>query len=143
MLPIGVGGSQSMQWHIQRLLHTTMRLSWSSTRMPAAISFQAHACVSFVQALSSCHQLKSANLTWCVKVTDAGVIAMACGCPSLGLLSLHGILGVTDAAILALQQNCADHMHTLDIQGCISIEHRSRQYLQQILPYLVCFEVHS
>ena len=96
-----------------------------------------------VQALANCHQLESLNLTWCVQITDAGVVAVASGCPSLGLLSLHGILGVTDAAIAALQKHCAEHLHTLDTQGCVQIEDRSRQHLQRILPKLVCFEVHS
>ena len=99
--------------------------------------------LSYMQALANCHRLGSANLTWCVKITDVGLTALASGCPSMGLLSLHGILGVTDAAIRALQQHCATSLHTLDTQGCMQIQQRRRNQLLQMLPHLVCFEVHS
>lgn len=93
--------------------------------------------------ISKCKNLVSLNLTWCVRVTDKGVISIAKGCTSLEFLSLFGIIGVTDKCLVALSKSCSDKITTLDVNGCIGIKKRSREELLQLFPYLKCFKVHS
>ncbi|XP_057422681.1 F-box protein At3g58530 [Lotus japonicus] len=96
-----------------------------------------------LHCISKCKDLVSLNLTWCVRVTDEGVIAVAQGCTSLEFLSLFGIVGVTDKCLEALSKSCSDKITTLDVNGCIGIKKRSREELLQLFPYLKCFKVHS
>ena len=49
-----------------------------------------------VAALAACHELTHLALTWCIRVDDAGVVALAAGARGLQLLSLHGLQRVTD-----------------------------------------------
>jgi len=93
--------------------------------------------------ISRCGGLAYLNLTWCVRVTDAGVVAIAQGCQSLELLSLFGIVGVTDACLEALSKSCSHSLTTLDVNGCIGIKRRSRDDLLKLFPKLRCFKVHS
>ncbi|KAJ8448549.1 hypothetical protein Cgig2_012193 [Carnegiea gigantea] len=120
------------------------------------LSDQGVACVAI------CRNLASLNLTWCVRVTDVGVISIAEGCTSLELLSLFGIVGVTDKSLEALARSCSKTLKTLDVNGCVNIkplsaiastlihdlvnlhpQKRSRDDLLQLFPHLVCFKVHS
>ncbi|KAL6877497.1 hypothetical protein ACP4OV_012712 [Aristida adscensionis] len=94
-------------------------------------------------SISRCGGLTYLNLTWCVRVTDVGVIAIAQGCQSLELISLFGIVGVTDACLEALSKSCSRSLTTLDVNGCIGIKRRSRDDLLQLFPLLSCFKVHS
>lgn len=93
--------------------------------------------------LAKCKKLASLNLTWCVRVTDVGIIAIAEGCTSLEFLSLFGIVGVTDKCVEALSAHCSRTLTTLDVNGCVGIKIRKREELLQILPNLKCFKVHS
>ncbi|KAE8674292.1 F-box protein [Hibiscus syriacus] len=93
--------------------------------------------------IAQCKKLSSLNLTWCIRVTDVGVIAIAEGCTSLEFLSLFGIIGVTDKCLEALSKSCANTITTLDVNGCIGIKRRSRDDLLKLFPYLRCFKVHS
>ncbi|CAL5420969.1 unnamed protein product [Camellia sinensis] len=72
--------------------------------------------------LCGSQNLASLNLTWCVRVTDEGVIAIAQGCISLEFLSLFGIIGVTDKCLEALSRFCSNTLTTLDVNGCIGIK---------------------
>ncbi|XP_058766331.1 F-box protein At3g58530-like [Vicia villosa] len=96
-----------------------------------------------LECISKCKNLVSLNLTWCVRVTDKGVIAVAQSCTSLEFLSLFGIVGVTDKCLEALSNSCSNSITTLDVNGCIGIKKRSRADLLQLFPYLKCFKVHS
>ncbi|KAK2454527.1 RNI superfamily protein [Trifolium repens] len=96
-----------------------------------------------LQCISKCKNLVSLNLTWCVRVTDEGVISVAQSCTSLEFLSLFGIVGVTDTCLEALSKSCSNTITTLDVNGCIGIKKRSREELLQLFPYLKCFKVHS
>ncbi|WRX23223.1 Leucine-rich repeat - like 10 [Theobroma cacao] len=96
-----------------------------------------------LSCIAKCKNLVSLNLTWCVCVTDVGVIAIAEGCTSLEFLSLFGIVGVTDKCLEALSKFCSNTITTLDVNGCIGIKRRSRDDLLQLFPYLSCFKVHS
>lgn len=93
--------------------------------------------------ISRCGGLTYLNLTWCICVTDVGVVAIAQGYRSLELLSLFGIVGVTDACLEALSKSCSHSLTTLDVNGCIGIKRRSRDDLIKLFPLLSCFKVHS
>ncbi|GJT44202.1 F-box protein isoform X1 [Tanacetum coccineum] len=93
--------------------------------------------------IAKCKNIRTLNLTWCVRVTDVGVIAIAEGCTSLEYLSLFGIVGVTDKCLEALSKSCSNTITTLDVNGCIGIKKRSREELLQLFPYVRCFKVHT
>ncbi|XP_024038436.1 F-box protein At3g58530 isoform X2 [Citrus clementina] len=92
--------------------------------------------------IAKCKNLVSLNLTWCVRITDVGVMAIAEGCSSLEFLSLFGIVGVTDKCLEVLSRFCSNTLTTLDVNGCVGIK-RSRDELLQLFPHLMCFKVHS
>eukprot|EP01018_Ginkgo_biloba_P018152 Gb_12010 [translate_table: standard] len=94
-------------------------------------------------SIAKCRKLKSLNLTWCVRITDVSVKALAQNCPSLEFLSLFGILGVTDSSLEMLSKFCSQTLATLDVNGCINIKKRSNNELLQLFPKLTCFKVHS
>ncbi|XP_023886029.1 F-box protein At3g58530 isoform X1 [Quercus suber] len=96
-----------------------------------------------LSCIAECVNLVSLNLTWCVRVTDEGVMAIAQGCTSLEFLSLFGIVGVTDKCLEALSSSCSNTITTLDVNGCIGIKRRSRDELLHLFPHLKCFKVHS
>lgn len=96
-----------------------------------------------LSCIARCKNLVSLNLTWCVLVTDKGVMAIAQGCRSLEFLSLFGIVGVTEKSLEALSEFCSISLTTLDVNGCIGIKKRSREDLLQLFPHLKCFKVHS
>ncbi|XP_009611915.1 F-box protein At3g58530 [Nicotiana tomentosiformis] len=96
-----------------------------------------------LSCIAMCKNLVSLNLTWCVRVTDVGVIAIAQGCRSLELLSLFGILGVSDKCLEVLSNFCSDTLTTLDVNGCTNIKNRNRDQLLKLFPNLTCFKVHS
>ncbi|OVA10970.1 Leucine-rich repeat [Macleaya cordata] len=96
-----------------------------------------------LSCIAKCKNLVSLNLTWCVCVTDMGVITIAQGCPSLEFLSLFGIVGVTDTCLEVLSRFCSKTLTTLDVNGCIGIKRRSPDELIQLFPHLRCFKVHS
>ncbi|KAG1347564.1 putative Exocyst complex component EXO84B [Cocos nucifera] len=75
-----------------------------------------------LSCIARCKDLVSLNLTWCVRVTDLGVVAIAQGCRSLEFLSLFGIVGVTDTSLQALSEFCSNTLTTLDVNGCIGIK---------------------
>ena len=93
--------------------------------------------------MADCHQLRSVNLTWCIQLTDEGCVRLAAGCPNLELLSLHGLLGVTDRTVEALAANCRATLHTLDVNGCTGIQRRAKEELRAQLPRLRTFLVHT
>ncbi|XP_057546128.1 F-box protein At3g58530 [Amaranthus tricolor] len=96
-----------------------------------------------LMCIAKCSCLVYLNLTWCVRVTDVGVKAIAEGCTFLELLSLFGIVGVTDESLEALAKTCSGTLKTLDVNGCINIQRRTREKLLQLFPLLECFKVHS
>lgn len=96
-----------------------------------------------LSCIAKCKNLTSLNLTWCVRITDQGVITIAEGCRSLEFLSLFGIVGVTDKSLEALSRTCSSTITTLDVNGCIGIKRRSHDQLLQLFPKLTCFKVHS
>ncbi|KAL2653796.1 hypothetical protein R1flu_021924 [Riccia fluitans] len=96
-----------------------------------------------VGAIAECAKLVSLNLTWCVRVTDVGLKALARNCQFLEILSLHGLLGVTDDGIGELAKSCSRTLHTLDVSGCVNIKRRSKDELLELFPNLTTFLFHS
>ncbi|KAK9725634.1 hypothetical protein RND81_05G158700 [Saponaria officinalis] len=96
-----------------------------------------------LSCIAKCSNLVSLNLTWCVRITDVGVITLAELCKFLEFLSLFGIIGVTDKSLEALSGSCRSTLKTLDVNGCINIKRRTREDLLQLFPLLECFKVHS
>ena len=96
-----------------------------------------------IVALAAGGCLQHVNLTWCVQLTDVAVITLAMSSPHLQLLSVHGIRGITDAAIDALAQHNSATLHTLDITGCTGVSNNTRQQLHQAFPNVRCFLWHK
>lgn len=99
-----------------------------------------------MQALAHCHKLEVVNFTWCVQLTDEGVCPLAAGCPQLQSLSLHGLRGITNSTIEALAKHCRTSLHTLDVHGCTGIaygEGSVQKYLEEVLPHVKQFVVHT
>ncbi|XP_065857214.1 F-box protein At3g58530 isoform X1 [Euphorbia lathyris] len=96
-----------------------------------------------LSCIATCKNLITLNLTWCVRITDMGVIAIAEGCTALEFLSLFGIVGVTDKSLEVLSRFCSNQISTLDVNGCVGIKRRSRDELLKLFPNLRCFKVHS
>ena len=96
-----------------------------------------------ITAVAEGCSLRHVNLTWCVQLTDAAVIALAEGCPDLELLSLHGIRGITDAGVDALKQRNSSLLHTLDITGCTGVTRYPKAELAKAFPNVHCFLWHK
>ena len=94
-------------------------------------------------SLAKCPELRFAELSWCIQLTDGGVCALAAGSRNLEVLSLHGILGITDKVIDALAASCSHSLHSLDVNGCTGIEYRSEEQLTVKLPNLRTFILHT
>ncbi|KAL2326895.1 hypothetical protein Fmac_020322 [Flemingia macrophylla] len=77
-----------------------------------------------LSCISKCKNLVSLNLTWCVRVTDKGVMTIAEGCTSLEFLSLFGIIGVTDKCLEALSKSCSNKITTLDVNGLTNFKRK-------------------
>uniref|UniRef100_A0A6N2MQF4 F-box/LRR-repeat protein 15-like leucin rich repeat domain-containing protein n=1 Tax=Salix viminalis TaxID=40686 RepID=A0A6N2MQF4_SALVM len=75
-----------------------------------------------LSCIARCKNIVSLNLSWCVRVTDVGFVAIAEGCTSLEFLSLFGIVGVTDRCLEVLSRFCSNTVTTLDVNGCVGIK---------------------
>ncbi len=58
----------------------------------------------------------------------------------LELLSLHGLLGITDETIDII--SCNKELKTLDTMGCKNIQKNEKEYLITLFPKLSCFKYH-
>jgi F-box and leucine-rich repeat protein 2/20 len=92
----------------------------------------------------SLKNLKYLNLSWCSKITDVAVESLAPQLDSLELLSLHGILGITDKTVEYLHSNesLRNRLQTLDLYGCANVKNKDHQYLIEKFPKLTCFKHH-
>ena len=95
-----------------------------------------------VTALGACcPQLRELWLTWCKRVTDAGVCAVARGCP-LELLSIHGLSTVGEESIAALAEGCHATLRAIDVRGCPRVNQRAPEQWATILPRVHEFLLH-
>lgn len=84
--------------------------------------------------------LRQLWLSWATGVGDEGVLAVAQACPRLELLSLHGLLGVSDAALDALvHAPCAATLRALDVRGCKHLSRREPEAIREVLPRVTTF----
>ena len=67
-----------------------------------------------------CPKLVSLNLRGCHHITRRGMIALAQGCPQLSSLNLQNCRGITDAAVIALSQECPE-LSSLNFTWCKQI----------------------
>ncbi|KAI3907511.1 hypothetical protein MKW92_006444 [Papaver armeniacum] len=65
-------------------------------------------------------RLQSLDISYCRKLTDKGLTAIAEGCRNLRNLHLVGCRFITDGTLIALSKNCP-HLEALALQGCINI----------------------
>ena len=75
--------------------------------------------------------IQSLNIHYCAKITDAGVKAVASGCPRLQSLVISGCDKITDAGIIALATGCP-RLQSLDISACDKITDAGREIVRQI-----------
>ena len=89
-------------------------------------------------------KLKYLNLSWCSKVTDSSFQAIAPNLDNLELLSLHGLLGITDKTIENLHSNekLRNKLNTLDVYGCANVLDKEKEKLLEKFPRLTCFKYH-
>ena len=75
---------------------------------------------SIVLLCDSFRNLTYLNLTWCVSLNDKAIIeGVAKYLTKLNLLSVYGLVRITDKAVDALEQSAnRDTLETLDINGC-------------------------
>jgi hypothetical protein len=72
------------------------------------------------------HSLTSLNLTWCVNCDDNAMAAVASSCLKLELLSVFGLVHISDACLDALASNpkgCPTTLTTLDVHGCCNVSY--------------------
>ena len=66
-----------------------------------------------------CCQLSKVDLSFCKKLTDAGVMALCQGgCPQLSCLNLKMCEQITDAGVIALCQGGCPQLSSLDLSNC-------------------------
>lgn len=85
------------------------------------------------------------NCTWCVSLGDDAVLALASVCSVLSLLSLHGIINITDKAVDALAASrCATTLTTFDINGCAKVTdyRRNTSRLFEMFPNVRVWSYH-
>ncbi len=99
-----------------------------------------------LEALAAhCARLEHLILSWCTRITDHGACAVARRCP-LSVLSVHGVLGVGEPLLSALEAGCASTLVALDVRGCVGISPpaaREPAALVARLPRLETFMLHS
>ena len=87
--------------------------------------------------------IKSLNFSWCKKVTDKGIKALfGQGVEiKLELISLHGLLGITDEGIECMHANrgIVENLNTIDLNACSNVKNRSKEYLLTKFPKLTVF----
>ena len=95
---------------------------------------------------SSCHALKSIDISHAKTVTDVGLSSLSVGCPKLQQIKLHGVFLLADPrlsapkkgakleawqaviGVAALSENCPE-LTNLDISGCFRLNITLHQYV--------------
>ena len=99
----------------------------------------------FKKAAENLINIKQLNLSWCTSLTDNTVYYLFSKDknPNLELISLHGILGVTDKSIEILKSNkgILKSLNTIDLVACSNIKKRDNDYIKSIFHNVECFQV--
>lgn len=83
------------------------------------------------------------NLTWCVRLTDEGLLALASRVEALEFLSVFGNTNITDVGVDALAEKFGDTLTTLDVNGCTGVVARGMEDVRKKFPRVKVFAVHS
>eukprot|EP00347_Sterkiella_histriomuscorum_P014091 403362200 len=85
------------------------------------------------------------NLTWCVSLTDKGIVdGITAYLSKLNLLSLYGLVTLTDKAIDAiLNTNMKYTLEIFDINGCREITKSDEATLKSLFPNVKVLVYHS
>ena len=99
----------------------------------------------FKKAAEVLNNIKQLNLSWCSSLTDNTVHYLFNGDknPNLELISLHGILGITDKSIEILKSNkgILKSLNTIDLVACSNVKKRDNEYIKSIFHNVECFQV--
>ena len=99
----------------------------------------------FKKAAEVLNNIKSLNLSWCTGLTDKTVEYMFSEDknPKLELISLHGILGVSDKSVNILRNNegILKNLNTIDLVACSNVKNRDNKYIKNIFKNVECFQV--
>ena len=83
--------------------------------------------------------------SWCVNITDEGLKNLITEFYQLELLSLHGILGITDntVSLMKTNKNLVKTITTLDLYGCANIKNKDKEFLKNIFLFIKVFKYHT
>ena len=99
----------------------------------------------FKKAAEILNNIKQLNLSWCTSLTDNTVYYLfnADKNPNLELISLHGILGITDKSVEILKNNkgILKNLNTIDLVACSNVKKRNNEYIKSIFHNVECFQV--
>ena len=99
----------------------------------------------FKKVAEKINNIKSLNLSWCTGLTDKTIEYMFSENKNqnLELISLHGILGITDKSITILRNNkgIIKNLNTIDLVACSNVKNRDNKYIKNIFKNVECFQV--
>ena len=99
----------------------------------------------FKKVAEKINNIKSLNLSWCTGLTDKTIEYMFSENKNqnLELISLHGILGITDKSITILRNNkgIIINLNTIDLVACSNVKNRDNKYIKNIFKNVECFQV--
>jgi hypothetical protein len=99
----------------------------------------------FKKASEKLDNVKQLNLSWCCSLTDNTVYYLFNDNknPNLELISLHGILGITDKTVEILRSNkgILKNLNTIDLVACSNVKKRDNEYIKSIFHNVECFQV--
>ena len=99
--------------------------------------------------LNNSASLVSLNLTWCLSITDQGILSGVAHLDNLELLSMFGNTLITQASLDSLVsahgKDTQSKVETLDLNGCSGIpaDNRTEDSLGQLFPHCKVFIYHS
>jgi F-box and leucine-rich repeat protein 1 (S-phase kinase-associated protein 2) len=98
-----------------------------------------------VQLCAAFPNLTYLNLTWCVSLNDKAIVeGVAKYLTKLKLLSVYGLVRITDAAVDALEQSPnKETLETLDINGCREVTRGDDKTVRQRFPNVKVTVFHS
>ena len=98
----------------------------------------------FIKANGKLKNVKSLNFSWCSKLTDETIKSIFLNNPDskLELISLHGLLGITDKSvdILSNVKGITENLKTIDLNACSNVKDKSEEYLKSKFPKLEKFK---
>ena len=99
----------------------------------------------FVHAKNKFKNIKALNFSWSSKLTDKTIEALFkdnnedC---KLELISLHGLLGITDYAVdvMGMNKGIKENLKIIDLCSCSNVVNRQKEFLKEKFPKLERFQ---